>query len=253
MPLLCLPSVKQALELFARACVLALQKRRSNQPPSQTGYCHRLPDLLHDLSPYKDRATIMNHLAKFSDSSTNLAQMSYQHMLTLLLNAVCIGLVLVLTTFLEMKYLSGYESQFVTDSEDEEDEDEGGGSPVRMKPKKGSKDETLQQFLGASNLLFLCVGLTGLMLLVNDNLARAFAIAAAIALVRFRVKLDQKSINASLLFAILAGMACGLNAIQLAWTATGIYIALFVLLLIIVQFIKPKAAKPAVGTPPRAS
>ncbi len=95
-------------------------------------------------------------------------------------------------------------------------------------------------FLGASNLLFLCVGLTGLMLLVNDNLARAFAIAAAIALVRFRVKLDQKSINASLLFAILAGMACGLDAIELAWTSTGIYIALFALLLLFVQFIKPK-------------
>ncbi len=188
----------------------------------------------------------MNKLAKFSDSATNLTQMSYQHMLMLLLNAVGIGFVLVLTTFVEMKYLSGYEAQFTPDTDDDDDDDGSGSSPTKVKAKIGSKDETLQQFLGASNLLFLCVGLTGLMLLVNDNLARAFAIAAAIALVRFRVKLDQKSINASLLFAILAGMACGLNSIELAWTATGIYIALFALLLLIVQFIKPKAAKPGV-------
>lgn len=188
----------------------------------------------------------MNKLAKFSDTATNLTQMSYQHMLMLLLNAVGIGFVLVLTTFVEMKYLSGYEAQFTPDTDDDDDDDGSGSSPTKVKAKAGSKDETLQQFLGASNLLFLCVGLTGLMLLVNDNLARAFAIAAAIALVRFRVKLDQKSINASLLFAILAGMACGLNSIELAWTATGIYIALFALLLLIVQFIKPKAAKPGV-------
>lgn len=186
----------------------------------------------------------MNKLAKFSEAGTSLSQMSYHHMLMLLLNAVGIGLILVLTTFLEMKYLSGYEAQFTSDFDDDDDEKQEGGSPVKIKSGKSGKDDTLQMFLGASNLLFLCVGLTGLMLLVNDNLARAFAIAAAIALVRFRVKLDQKSINASLLFAILAGMACGLDAIELAWTSTGIYIALFALLLLIVQFIKPKSAKP---------
>lgn len=191
----------------------------------------------------------MNKLAKFSDAGTSLSQMTYHHMLMLLLNAVGIGLILVITTFLEMKYLSGYEAQFTPDMDDDDDED---GSPGKVKPGKSGKDDTLQIFLGASNLLFLCVGLTGLMLLVNDNLARAFAIAAAIALVRFRVKLDQKSINASLLFAILAGMACGLDAIELAWTSTGIYIALFALLLLFVQFIKPKTPKPTTGPLPRA-
>lgn len=184
----------------------------------------------------------MGKLAKLGDSGISNVPMTYHHMLMLLLNAVGMGLILVLATFLEMKYLSGYEEQFTSgkDKDDDDDDDDQSPTNVTSKPKASKPDDTLKMFLGASNLLFLCVGLAGLMLLVNDNLARAFAIAAAIALVRFRIKLDQKSINASLLFAILAGMACGLDAIELAWTSTGIYIVLFTLLIIFVQFIKPK-------------
>lgn len=194
----------------------------------------------------------MGKLAKLSEAGTNGVAMSYHHMLMLLLNAVGIGLVLLIATFWEMKYLSGYEEQFIAAAEADNNEDDELPENVTSKAKSVSKeDDTLQLFLGASNLLFLCVGLTGLMLLVNDNLARAFAIAAAIALVRFRVKLDQKSINASLLFAILAGMACGLSAIELAWTATGIYVVLFVLLLLFVQLIKPKHVRAAHPLPPK--
>ena len=194
----------------------------------------------------------MGKLAKFGELGTNNVPMTYHHMLMLLLNAVAIGLILLIATFWEMKYLSGYEEQFTSATEDDNNDDDQSPENVTSKAKSVSKeDDTLQLFLGASNLLFLCVGLTGLMLLVNDNLARAFAIAAAIALVRFRVKLDQKSINASLLFAILAGMACGLNAVELAWTATGIYIALFVLLLLFVQLIKPKNPQASRHVPPQ--
>ncbi len=179
----------------------------------------------------------MGKLAKFGDATNNVP-MSNHHMFLLLLNAVGIGLIMVLATFMEMKYLAEYEQHLISSGGSDDDDDH---SPTNITPKPGNKsDATLQMFLGASNLLFLCVGLCGLMLLVNDNLARAFAIAAAIALVRFRIKLDQKSINASLLFAILAGMACGLDATGLAWMSTGIYIALFVVLIVIVQFIKPK-------------
>ena len=192
----------------------------------------------------------MGKLAKLGDTGVSVS-MPYHQMLLLLLHAVGIGVILVLVTFLEMKYLSGYGEKFIGASDDDDNSDDAANvepapAVTDSKPKKVDKqDETLQQFLGASNLLFLCVGLTGLMLLVNDNLARAFAIAAAIALVRFRVKLDQKSVNASLLFAILAGMACGLNNIELAWTATVIYMVLFGLILLLVQFIKPKNSKPS--------
>ena len=57
-----------------------------------------------------------------------------------------------------------------------------------------------QQLLSSANQLFLCVGLTGTMLLMNENIIRAFAIIAALTLVRFRVRLDGSGISSSLLF-----------------------------------------------------
>ncbi len=96
-------------------------------------------------------------------------------------------------------------------------------------------ETSLRSLHGASNLLFLCVGLTGTMILVNHNLVRAFAISAAVALVRFRVKLDSKSANATLLFGVLAGVACGLEETQLAWILVVVHIVLAGLLVAIVR------------------
>lgn len=78
----------------------------------------------------------------------------------------------------------------------------------------------------ASNVLFLCVGMTAVMILVNDNLARAFATAAAVALVRFRIKFTGKFLRVSLLYAVVVGMACGLNRPYVAWTVTAIFVGL---------------------------
>ena len=101
---------------------------------------------------------------------------------------------------------------------------------VVMAPAHGGDKKKLRSTLyGSGNLLFLCVGLTGTMVLVNNNMVRAFAIGAAIALVRFRIKLDGKSANASLLFAILCGIACGLGGVSLAWTLLGAYVLLAVI------------------------
>ncbi len=83
-----------------------------------------------------------------------------------------------------------------------------------------------RHFLGATNILFLCVGLTGIMILVNNNVARAFAIGAAIGLCRFKVRLDEKSNDSNLLFGIIVGMACGLVNIPVAYIVTGIYAVL---------------------------
>ena len=62
------------------------------------------------------------------------------------------------------------------------------------------------------------------MILVNNNLARAFSIGAAIALVRFRIKLGRKGAAANILFGIIGGIACGLNEITLAWLITLLYL-----------------------------
>ena len=102
--------------------------------------------------------------------------------------------------------------------------------------EKGSNAGLLRQklILGSANILFLCTGLTGLIILVNNNLARAFAIGAAMALVRFRSKLSQKSLGANFLFGIIAGIACGLNELTVAWVVTGMYFILQLFLLLIV-------------------
>jgi len=98
--------------------------------------------------------------------------------------------------------------------------------------------ELFQLLIGSSNLLFLCVGMTGITLLINNNIVRAFAIIAALALVRFRVKLDQKNINASILFSVLAGTACGLQEVPIAWVMIGFYIILLGALIILLTAFK---------------
>ncbi len=61
------------------------------------------------------------------------------------------------------------------------------------------------------------------MILVNDSLARAFAIGAAIALVRFRIKVAGKFLSAALFYGVLAGMACGVSRVDLAWLLTVVF------------------------------
>jgi hypothetical protein len=77
--------------------------------------------------------------------------------------------------------------------------------------------------LGASNYLFLTMGMTVVMILVNNNLARAFAIGAAISLVRLRIKVDGKGQGTTLLMAVLMGMACGVDQVPMAWGLLLIY------------------------------
>lgn len=96
-----------------------------------------------------------------------------------------------------------------------------GADKVKKKIKK-----QMEVFIASTNILFLCVGLTGVMLLVNNNLARALAIGATLGLVRFRVALGTKMIGSNMLFGIIAGIACGLNELFIAWAVTGIYIVL---------------------------
>lgn len=88
---------------------------------------------------------------------------------------------------------------------------------------RSSAKEKNNLILSTSNIMYLSTGLTAIMILVNNNLARAFSIGAAIALVRFRVKLGNKGAAANILFAIIAGIACGLDEVRLAWIMTGFY------------------------------
>lgn len=74
-----------------------------------------------------------------------------------------------------------------------------------------------ERIFSAANVMYLCFGMTGMMLLVNNNIARAFAIAAAIALVRFRIKVNSKILSMSLFYGVLTGMACGVGYVFIGY------------------------------------
>jgi hypothetical protein len=82
------------------------------------------------------------------------------------------------------------------------------------------KISSAEIILGSANVLFLCFGMSGVMLLVSNNLARAFAIGAAIALVRFRIKVNAKTLSMALFYGVLVGMACGVDQVHIAWGIT---------------------------------
>lgn len=77
--------------------------------------------------------------------------------------------------------------------------------------------------MGCTNILFITVGITALMTLASNNLARAFAIGACMSIIRFRVSIGPKALSSNLLFAITVGVACGVQMIEIAWILTGIY------------------------------
>lgn len=93
-----------------------------------------------------------------------------------------------------------------------------------------SKSSPSERIFSAANVLYLCFGMAGMMLLVNNNIARAFAIAAAIALVRFRIKVNSKILSMSLFYGVLTGMACGVGYVFIGY----ILVAFFGILQLVV-------------------
>ena len=112
-----------------------------------------------------------------------------------------------------------------------------------LKDPKEASEEKINLILGTMNILYLCMGLSCVMILVNNNLARAFAIGAAIALVRFRIKLGKSSANSNILFSIVCGIACGLNELTLAWLSAGAYLLITLLVRIVTGSIQKKVVK----------
>lgn len=150
---------------------------------------------------------LMGTVAGQNMAEAPVLAMSFDQIVSIMINSLGVGLVLAAVTYLGTKSIYG----------------------------RGKGSNSLDPFallLGSANLLFLCVGLTGVTLLINNNIVRAFAIVAALALIRFRVKLDQKSMSASVLFGVMAGMACGLQEMLLAWIMTGFYVVLLAALIV---------------------
>lgn len=104
------------------------------------------------------------------------------------------------------------------------------GRAILDKTGKNFSKKNVQLILASSNILYLCIGLSAVMILVNNSLARALSVGAAISLVRFRRKLGDKSNDSNILFGIIAGMACGLGVIDLAWIISMTYILISIML-----------------------
>ncbi|MEQ1878490.1 MAG: hypothetical protein ABL958_17750, partial [Bdellovibrionia bacterium] len=94
------------------------------------------------------------------------------------------------------------------------------------KTKKSELMTPVDILYNSSNVLYFCVGMTTVMLLVNNSLARAFAIGAAIALVRFRINMDTKNFAMCLFYGVIIGMACGVEQIELAYGLTAVFAVL---------------------------
>ncbi len=78
----------------------------------------------------------MNKLAKLAGESTAAIMISDHQMFMLLLNSIGLGIILVIATFYEVKYLSEYAGLDVLEAEDADDKD---GSPESIKPKPHKK------------------------------------------------------------------------------------------------------------------
>jgi hypothetical protein len=109
-------------------------------------------------------------------------------------------------------------------------------SYVALLPRLSVNDRP-KTIMTLMNILFLTVGLTGVMVLVNNNLARALSIGAALGLTRFRIKLGSKNLGSNLLFSILAGVACGLNEVLIAWFTTGVYVIIQLFIYFILRYL----------------
>ena len=80
-------------------------------------------------------------------------------------------------------------------------------------------------------LIFLAVTIAGAMLIIGNNLARAFGLLGAVSIIRFRTAVKSSRDMAFVFLAIVVGMACGLG-----YLALGLITAIFVGFLMLLFF-----------------
>jgi hypothetical protein len=84
-------------------------------------------------------------------------------------------------------------------------------------------------------LIFLAVAIAGAMMIIGNNLARAFGLVGAVSIIRFRSAVKSARDMAFVLFVIVIGMACGLGYILIA-ALTVVFGGLLMLLLWKIKF-----------------
>ena len=69
-------------------------------------------------------------------------------------------------------------------------------------------------------IVLLCLGGSLVWLIVADNLVRAFGLAGALAMIRYRTRMQDPKDTTMVFFAIIIGMACGLHQYFIAFLGT---------------------------------
>jgi hypothetical protein len=81
--------------------------------------------------------------------------------------------------------------------------------------KKFNRDKE-ENYLMMHTFVFLAVAIAAAMMIIGNNLARAFGLVGAVSIIRFRSAIKSSRDMAFVLIVIVVGMACGLGYIVLA-------------------------------------
>lgn len=100
----------------------------------------------------------------------------------------------------------------------------------------GKKDERLQITF---TIILLCVGGALVWLLVADNLVRAFGLAGALSLIRYRTNVSDPKDTSMVFFSMLFGMACGVHQ----YTTAAVGVLMLSIILVIMKFVNTQVRK----------
>lgn len=91
------------------------------------------------------------------------------------------------------------------------------------------------KYVMMQTLIFLAVTIAGAMLIIGNNLARAFGLLGAVSIIRFRTAVKSSRDMAFVFLAIVVGMACGLGYLVLG-LLTAIFVGFLMLLFFKIRF-----------------
>lgn len=98
------------------------------------------------------------------------------------------------------------------------------------------------------SLILISIAVAAVMLVIGNNLARAFGLVGAVAIIRFRTKMKDPEDTTFLFICITLGMACGLQLYMIG-LIEAIFMSIIILILGIIDFGKVKSGGKLEVTP----
>jgi len=110
--------------------------------------------------------------------------------------------------------------------------------PIALIYMKTRQNEGYQQSF-VQTLILIAITVAAVMLIIGNNIARAFGLIGAVAIIRFRTKVKDPKDTTFLFLCIAIGMACGLRLYYIGIITT-VFISCILLLLWKIDFGKSK-------------